>query len=353
MGAPFAFELRGFRDQRLNGVYVVQESPEYLTRSGVHSYPTYWNQESRHDKPFFMYWQEAKARHAITPRFDPSRNDLYFNDLFGAVAKGSEEPGLAFYRPSHNEWLEYDLGLQQWFAHPQDRNISYVPRTREFCFAHHSTNSLAASAEGVPTPSTPRCVPAASTPANAPGTPLASLAPLGGVGGAPGKPTGFLGSAPGTPLASLAPLRGVGGAPGTPTGFLGAAPGTPTGSLEGIGASLGTAHEDVSSKRLRLEKAKKRAIEDEDFDLAKQLKAELAALSALQAQEDQTLGECCICLHEVETFYSCLPCGHACACEGCARGLVGKPCPICRQIVRKVNITHLAFRRPAKSQRRE
>eukprot|EP00928_Gymnodinium_smaydae_P081194 TRINITY_DN64754_c0_g1_i1.p1 TRINITY_DN64754_c0_g1~~TRINITY_DN64754_c0_g1_i1.p1 ORF type:complete len:350 (+),score=20.34 TRINITY_DN64754_c0_g1_i1:99-1148(+) len=349
MGNPFAFELRGFRDQSLNGIYVIQEAAEYLTLSGRNRYPTYWNSESSHERPFFMYWQENKGRHAITPRFDRSRRDLPSNDLFVAVADGHEQPGLAFYRPCQNEWYEYDLTAQQWIPHPQNQNILYVPHTRESVLSTRAASSSSRRVEPVVAPSsalrsvfrsaprTPQCVPAAATPGmvHAPGTPSYMMpGTLGGFAPAPGTPQGMLGPAPGTP-------RGP-PQPSSPTVFSSAI------------ASASHESETLSSRRSRLELAKKRAIESEDFDLAKVLKEQLAALATEEAQaQDLNVGECCICLQEVQTFFTCIPCGHACVCELCSQSLAGQPCPICRTTVERMNVTHLSFRRPAKVRRRE
>jgi len=299
-----------------------------------------------------MYWQEGKARHAITPRFDRERSDP---DLFPAVAGGLEEPGLAFYRPVQNEWFEYDLDARCWFTHPSHQNIQYTPLYgRSAQFMHTTTPTTMVNSS----PQTPRGVPAASTPVNLACAPMTPPAWFGH--GAPGTPTGSLGPAPSTPTGWGA--DGWCECPGTPTDqhiswsyqatHLGAEH-TPVDHMPMDSAPIehAAAEENMPEKRARLEREKKRAIEAEDFDLAKVLKQELDQLTALEMQQDREVGECCICLEDTETFYVCLPCGHTCACDKCAPQLTGKPCPMCRALVQRVNVTHFAFRRQAKYRR--
>lgn len=57
----------------------------------------------------------------------------------------------------------------------------------------------------------------------------------------------------------------------------------------------------------------------------------LAKLQIALAAEIFKASECLICL-EREAVVACIPCGHRCACEGCAQGL--RRCPMCRQPVR-------------------
>ena len=43
--------------------------------------------------------------------------------------------------------------------------------------------------------------------------------------------------------------------------------------------------------------------------------------------------ECAICLDDFEMLQGLAPCGHQCVCEGCARKVQKKPCPVCREKV--------------------
>ena len=45
---------------------------------------------------------------------------------------------------------------------------------------------------------------------------------------------------------------------------------------------------------------------------------------------------CVICLTDDAACMIMRPCNHLCACQGCARRLVNRPCPICRRHVRSV-----------------
>eukprot|EP00931_Biecheleriopsis_adriatica_P062253 TRINITY_DN37498_c0_g2_i2.p1 TRINITY_DN37498_c0_g2~~TRINITY_DN37498_c0_g2_i2.p1 ORF type:complete len:395 (+),score=83.11 TRINITY_DN37498_c0_g2_i2:24-1187(+) len=226
--APFAFELHGFRDCRLDGIYRVQEEEVWNTRSGSNMYKTYWKIES--ERPYFMYWQENKGRHAITPQFDNARADLLHGNLFPQVQNGVEEPGLAFYRPMpNNEWLEYDFDSRRWVSHPQERNIYYAPLTwlqLQQRLRQLQAASFQPAVASSYNPSSPVGVPAACTPVAfaMPGTPVAAM---------PGTPRGMLATtcAPSTPVVSFAmpgtPRQAM---PGTPRQVFGAAPGTPQGA---------------------------------------------------------------------------------------------------------------------------
>ena len=56
MGSPYAFQLYGFADMRLDGVYVIQHGNEYLTHSDGHYFHTYWKRCQRYDeRALFMY----------------------------------------------------------------------------------------------------------------------------------------------------------------------------------------------------------------------------------------------------------------------------------------------------------
>merc|ERR1711879_969566 len=123
---------------------------------------TYWNQESDGHRPYFMYWQPWKGRHAITPQMDFGRQED--PDLFPEIACGQIDPGAAFYRPMpHNEWVEFDFRQRCWFKHPPHANIKYTP------LAQHEVPGLDgpvgyAPKPGYVAPPTPRGVPAAATP---------------------------------------------------------------------------------------------------------------------------------------------------------------------------------------------
>lgn len=61
-----------------------------------------------------------------------------------------------------------------------------------------------------------------------------------------------------------------------------------------------------------------------------------AAAVAPAAAGDASARTCVICLTDGVADSLMRPCNHLCACQGCARRLVNRPCPICRRHVRSV-----------------
>jgi len=63
--------------------------------------------------------------------------------------------------------------------------------------------------------------------------------------------------------------------------------------------------------------------------------------------DGDTTTQCSICLEDVERIYMCVPCGHACVCQTCSKGLVGceRGCPICREEVQQVNVIYMPTKR--------
>jgi hypothetical protein len=47
------------------------------------------------------------------------------------------------------------------------------------------------------------------------------------------------------------------------------------------------------------------------------------------AADDEEL--CVICLDAAKS-HAIVPCGHQCVCEDCGKSLMGKPCPVCREM---------------------
>ena len=66
--------------------------------------------------------------------------------------------------------------------------------------------------------------------------------------------------------------------------------------------------------------------------VARALSPHISPPASPPAPASPSLEECIICMDAPpETvFYKC---GHICACKGCARGMKGMPCPLCRQTV--------------------
>jgi serine/threonine protein kinase len=64
------------------------------------------------------------------------------------------------------------------------------------------------------------------------------------------------------------------------------------------------------------------------------VQARLQETFASAMQEEQSKGECVVCLERVST-HALMPCGHRCVCERCAPILNNRACPICRTLVEK------------------
>jgi len=151
--SPFAFELRGLDNRRLNGIY--RKNDDYLTENGGMAYKTYWNLESEESRPYLMYWQPHIGRHAVTPRYDDTRTMADGGpDVWPQVSKGTWEPGLAFYRPVADEWMEFCLHHQTWIV---NKHVTYTSMDAADLVDRlmRQRSSAPASSTGSPAPMTP------------------------------------------------------------------------------------------------------------------------------------------------------------------------------------------------------
>eukprot|EP00930_Biecheleria_cincta_P069713 TRINITY_DN57421_c0_g1_i1.p1 TRINITY_DN57421_c0_g1~~TRINITY_DN57421_c0_g1_i1.p1 ORF type:complete len:315 (+),score=37.81 TRINITY_DN57421_c0_g1_i1:63-1007(+) len=179
------FELRGFQNAGLDGIYEVKREPVYMIngtchRTGVpHPTPTYWNRNSPLDNPVFMYWQYYKDHYSVCPMFDGQRANMW--DQVKQGNTGANGPGLAFFRWEENEWLEFDGRLSTFVR----QNIIFNSFGPEDALPRRSlipaTPSLVTTRGRMPTSRTPppqRLIP--GTPgmsSSAPRTPVAAHVP--------------------------------------------------------------------------------------------------------------------------------------------------------------------------------
>ena len=110
--------------------------------------------------------------------------------------------------------------------------------------------------------------------------------------------------------------------------------------------STNTGEDESRRKRLRRETSRRDAeIEDLKATLAKVESEKAAAV----ASREEVL-KCVVCMEDVDAADGApavrkntvlLPCSHLAVCDGCARKLFGKPCPICRATVTGLVRCHL------------
>jgi len=60
-----------------------------------------------------------------------------------------------------------------------------------------------------------------------------------------------------------------------------------------------------------------------------------------QLQNHETQTQCAICLQTRTSNFIFKPCCHVCCCEVCARTMVGKPCPLCRQQIHSTSAVYM------------
>ena len=99
-GSPPGFEVRGFQNEKLDGIYVVRREETFQVHgrlcTGIpHPTPSYWNSESPDHVPVFMYWQYYKDHYCICPQFDNQGADRFAQVRDGA--HGEEGVAFAFY----------------------------------------------------------------------------------------------------------------------------------------------------------------------------------------------------------------------------------------------------------------
>lgn len=111
LGSAPAMDIRGFRAQRLNGIYTLD-----LNRK-VGEYGTYWDHKGR----IFLYYQAQEKRWALSPLMDDTVN------LLDKVQNHGSKKGLALeesygkwteYLNSENKWVQVNLNLRPARASP-------------------------------------------------------------------------------------------------------------------------------------------------------------------------------------------------------------------------------------------